>query len=96
MDLFPFPTHMPAFHKATKALFVATKMQFHWTEEFGFTHGGYEMKTAIIVYCVLAATFLFILSLRAEMVQEFKPQESTKPVVVAKGNQSGIRRSAPL
>jgi hypothetical protein len=31
------------------------------------------MKTAIIVYCVLAATFLFVVTLRAEMVQEFKP-----------------------
>lgn len=39
------------------------------------------MKTAIIIYCVLAATFLFAVTLRAEMVHETKPQESTKPAV---------------
>ena len=41
------------------------------------------MKTAIVVYCVLAATFLFILTLRAETLQEFKPQASRTPVVTA-------------
>jgi hypothetical protein len=68
-------------------------MQFHRQMRVASGTGGYEMTNAIVVYCILAATFLFILTLRAETLREFKPQVSRTPVDAANKAKTDADRS---
>jgi hypothetical protein len=51
------------------------------------------MKIAILVYSVLVAVFLLLLTLHAELVQESRPQVPGKPVITANGGKTDARKS---
>jgi hypothetical protein len=68
-------------------------MQFHKTAKAALGIGGYDMMAVIVIYCIFAATFLFVQILRAETLLEFKPQVSETPVVTANEAKTGAGQS---